>query len=122
MARKLSGSTSSSGLGNLRASIPNRKKFFDAARRAENVGDRDFTDPVNMGSPDESSMRELAERVRRLSESRARIIHRALPPDDPKVRRPPIDRARSALGRQPQVALDEELTQTIATFRALLNA
>lgn len=81
-----------------------------------------FTGPVNVGNPAELSMRELAERVLRLSGSRSRIVQRPLPPDDPKVRRPDIGLARQALGWQPRVSLDEGLQQTIAYFRALLNA
>ena len=67
-------------------------------------------------------MRALAERVLQLSGSASRIVHRALPPDDPKVRRPDISLARHALGWQPNVSLDEGLTQTIAYFRARLDA
>jgi len=81
----------------------------------------DFTGPVNVGNPAELSMRELAERVLRLSGSRARIVHQPLPPDDPKVRQPDIGLARQALGWQPRVSLDDGLRQTIAYFRALLN-
>lgn len=81
-----------------------------------------FTGPVNLGNPAESSMRELAERVLRLSGSRSRIVHRPLPPDDPKMRRPDIALARQALGWQPNVPLEEGLRETIAHFRALLNA
>lgn len=81
-----------------------------------------FTGPVNVGNPDELSMRELADRVLRLSGSTSRIVHHPLPPDDPKVRRPDIGLARSALGWQPRVSLDDGLTQTIAYFRALLDA
>jgi UDP-glucuronate decarboxylase len=81
-----------------------------------------FTGPVNVGNPAELSMRALAERVLQLSGSASRIVHRALPPDDPKVRRPDIGLARHALGWQPNVSLDEGLTQTIAYFRALLDA
>lgn len=81
-----------------------------------------FTGPINVGNPAELSMRELAERVLRLSGSRSRIVHRALPPDDPKVRRPDIGLARETLGWAPKVPLDEGLERTIAYFRALLNA
>lgn len=81
-----------------------------------------FTGPVNMGNPAELSMRELAELVMQLCGSRSRIVHHPLPPDDPKVRRPDIDLARQALGWQPTVSLDEGLTETIAYFRAQLNA
>jgi UDP-glucuronate decarboxylase len=81
-----------------------------------------FTGPVNLGNPAELSMRELAELVLRLSGSTSGIVHRPLPPDDPKVRRPDIDLARQTLGWQPRVSLDEGLGKTIAYFRALLNA
>ena len=81
-----------------------------------------FTGPVNIGNPDELSMRGLAERVLRLSGSSSRIVHQPLPPDDPKVRRPDIALARKNLGWQPRVPLDEGLAKTIAYFRALLNA
>ena len=82
----------------------------------------EFTGPVNVGNPVELSMRELAERVLELSGSQSRIVHRPLPPDDPKVRRPDIGLARQALGWQPRVPLDEGLEKTIAYFRALLSA
>jgi UDP-glucuronate decarboxylase len=82
----------------------------------------DFTGPVNVGNPDELSMRELAERVLRLTGSASRIVLLPLPPDDPQVRRPDIDLARHALGWQPTVPLDAGLEKTIAYFRALLNA
>lgn len=81
-----------------------------------------FTGPVNLGNPDELSMRELAERVLRLSGSTSRIVLQPLPADDPKMRRPDITLARQTLDWQPQVALDTGLEQTIAYFRALLNA
>ncbi|WP_257386960.1 UDP-glucuronic acid decarboxylase family protein [Tahibacter caeni] len=81
-----------------------------------------FAGPVNLGNPDELSMRELAERVLRLSGSRSRMVHRPLPPDDPKVRRPDIALAQRTLGWEPRVSLDDGLGETIAYFRALLNA
>lgn len=80
-----------------------------------------FTGPVNLGNPAELSMRELAERVRRLCGSSSRIVHQPLPPDDPKLRRPDIALAARALGWKPKVALDDGLKETIAYFRALLQ-
>ncbi len=82
----------------------------------------EFTGPVNVGNPAELSMLELAELVLRLSGSKSRIVQRPLPPDDPKVRRPDIGLATRALGWQPRMPLDEGLKETIAYFRALLNA
>ncbi len=81
-----------------------------------------FTGPVNVGNPDELSMRELAERVIRLSGSTSRVVHLALPADDPRVRRPDIGLATQALGWRPAVSLDEGLDKTIRYFRAILNA
>ncbi|WP_313920672.1 UDP-glucuronic acid decarboxylase family protein [Tahibacter sp.] len=80
-----------------------------------------FTGPVNLGNPEELSMRELAERVLRLTRSPSRIVHLPLPPDDPRVRRPDIGLARQALGWQPKVPLDDGLRETIAYFRARVN-
>lgn len=80
-----------------------------------------FTGPVNIGNPSELSMRELAEQVLRLSGSQSRIVHCPLPADDPRIRQPDIDLARTALGWQPTVALDAGLAETIAYFRTQLN-
>ena len=81
----------------------------------------EFTGPVNVGNPAELSMLDLAQLVLRLSGSPSRIVHRPLPPDDPKLRQPDIGLARQALGWQPNVPLDAGLEKTIAYFRALLN-
>ena len=93
--------------------------LIDALLRAMDAPP-DFTGPVNVGNPDELSMRELAERVLRLSGSGSRIVHLPLPPDDPKLRRPDIGLAQRELGWTPTVPLDEGLAATIAYFRALL--
>lgn len=82
----------------------------------------EFTGPVNVGNPAELSMLELAELVLRLSGSKSRIVHRPLPPDDPKVRQPDIALARKYLGWEPKVPLDEGLKETIAYFKALLKS
>ncbi|MEO8459459.1 MAG: UDP-glucuronic acid decarboxylase family protein [Dokdonella sp.] len=81
-----------------------------------------FTGPVNIGNPAELTMRALAECVLLLSGSQSRIVHHPLPPDDPKLRRPEIGLARSALGWEPKVQLDEGLKETIVYFRTQLNA
>ncbi|MCQ4163532.1 UDP-glucuronic acid decarboxylase family protein [Tahibacter harae] len=81
-----------------------------------------FTGPVNLGNPAELSMRELAERVRRLSGSTSRIVQQPLPPDDPRLRRPDIALAAQALDWRPRIGLDDGLKETIAYFRALLQA
>ncbi|HXE57683.1 MAG TPA: UDP-glucuronic acid decarboxylase family protein [Gemmatimonadales bacterium] len=77
-------------------------------------------DPVNVGNPDEFTVLELAELVRRLTGSAAPIAFRPLPVDDPKVRQPDITRARRLLGWQPAVGLEDGLRRTIAYFQAQL--
>jgi UDP-glucuronate decarboxylase len=74
--------------------------------------------PVNLGNPTESTIRELAEKVRRLSGSQAPLVFEPLPVDDPVRRRPDITRATDALGWRPTTPLEEGLAQTIAEFRA----
>jgi dTDP-glucose 4,6-dehydratase len=78
----------------------------------------DKSDPVNIGNPGEFTVRQLAERVIGLTNSRSTIISLPLPEDDPKVRKPDIARARERLGWEPTVQLDEGLRRTIEFFRA----
>jgi UDP-glucuronate decarboxylase len=82
----------------------------------------DVTGPINLGNPGEFTMLELAETVVRLVGSRSGIVHKPLPADDPKQRQPDITRARTTLGWEPTVPLEEGLKPTIAYFRALLSA
>jgi len=77
--------------------------------------------PVNLGNPGEFTMLELAESVKRLTNSRSRIVHEPLPQDDPKRRQPDITRARAVLGWQPLVQLEQGLLRTIAHFEAQLS-
>jgi dTDP-glucose 4,6-dehydratase len=81
----------------------------------------DLVDPVNVGNPREMTMRELAEHIIKITGSKSRIVTRPLPVDDPKVRQPDITRARTLLGWEPKVSLDEGLTHTIAYFRKKLG-
>ncbi|AZQ66741.1 SDR family oxidoreductase [Silicimonas algicola] len=80
----------------------------------------DVTGPVNLGNPGEFTIRELAEKVLSKTGSRSRLIHEALPEDDPKQRQPDISVAKEKLCWQPSVALDEGLDRTIDYFRKLL--
>jgi UDP-glucuronate decarboxylase len=73
----------------------------------------EFAGPVNLGNPDEITVRELAERVVRLTNSNSTIQHRPLPVDDPPRRRPDITLATQRLGWQPRVDLDTGLRLTI---------
>jgi nucleoside-diphosphate-sugar epimerase len=75
---------------------------------------------VNIGNPHEMTLLALAEKIRRLSGSPSEIVFEPLPEDDPKVRQPDIGRARTLLGWEPRVAVDEGLGRTIAWFRTRL--
>ena len=83
--------------------------------------DSDYTDPVNIGNPEEMTVVEVAERVLRTTGSRSQIVFRELPADDPKVRRPDIGLAEKVLGWSPKVAPDEGLDLTLRYFQAQLG-
>ena len=78
------------------------------------------TVPVNIGNPHEMTLLALAEKIRRLAGSPSEIVFEPLPEDDPKVRQPDIGRARTLLGWEPRVDVDEGLGRTIAWFRTRL--
>ena len=81
----------------------------------------DVADPVNLGNPQEMTILALAQKILTLTGSRSRIAHLPLPIDDPRVRQPDITRARTVLGWEPRVPLDEGLTRTLADFRRRLG-
>lgn len=82
-----------------------------------------FTGPVNMGNPDEFTIRELAEKVLKLiPESRSKIIAKPLPQDDPRQRKPDIKLAKEKLDWQPTIKLNDGLIKTIAYFKNKLNS
>jgi dTDP-glucose 4,6-dehydratase len=78
-------------------------------------------DPVNIGNPREMTIEEIARTIIRMTGSTSRIVHRPLPTDDPKVRQPDITRARTLLGWEPGVGLEDGLVRTIAYFRQKLR-
>ena len=80
-----------------------------------------FIGPVNLGNPGEFTILELAEKVLRLTGSSSRIVHSALPQDDPVRRCPDISLAGEKLGWKPAVSLDEGLVETIPYFRKKLG-
>jgi len=80
-------------------------------------GPDDFIGPVNLGNPDEFTVRELAELVLELTGSKSKIIHEPLPADDPTRRRPDISLAREKLSWEPTIQLREGLQKTIEWFR-----
>lgn len=79
-----------------------------------------FTGPVNLGNPGEFSMVELAEIVLRLTNSKSKLVYHPLPQDDPKQRRPDIDQAKSKLGWEPKICLEDGLKETISYFRSVI--
>jgi len=81
----------------------------------------DVTEPVNIGNPEEMTVRQFAETVLRITDSESTLSFHPLPEDDPKVRQPDITRARTLLGWEPRVSLDEGLESTAAYFRTVLE-
>ena len=79
-----------------------------------------FTGPINLGNPKEFTIRQLAETVVRLTGSQSEILFRPLPADDPRRRQPDIQLARKTLAWEPEVALEEGLSRTLAFFRDTL--
>ena len=83
--------------------------------------DADTNDPVNIGNPHEVTIEQIARTIIRMVGSRSTLVYRPLPVDDPKQRRPDITRARTILGWEPKVGLDEGLLKTVAYFKAKLE-
>jgi dTDP-glucose 4,6-dehydratase len=77
-------------------------------------------EPVNIGNPREMTLRQLAELIARLSDSRSEIVFRPLPTDDPKVRQPDIGKARRLLQWEPKVEVEDGLRRTIDWCKKLV--
>jgi len=77
------------------------------------------TGPVNLGNPDEFTIKELAEKVILMTKSKSKLVYTPLPEDDPKQRKPDISLAKSKLGWSPKVALTEGLKNTIEYFKTV---
>jgi UDP-glucuronate decarboxylase len=92
--------------------------LIEAMMRTMDTPD-DFTGPINIGNPQEFTMRELAGEVIRLTGSKSQLVQRPLPADDPKQRRPDIKLAQTMLKWNPTVALPQGLEKTIGYFRGL---
>jgi len=84
--------------------------------------EKGFTGPINLGNPSEFSILELAEKIIHMVGGSTKIIHKPLPPDDPKQRKPEISLAQSKLDWAPKVGLDDGLKETIGYFRKALNS
>ena len=94
--------------------------LIDGLIRLMNSAD-DVIGPINVGNPKEFTMLELAALVIELTGAKSRIVHRPLPQDDPRQRRPDISKADDALGWAPKTSLNEGLIRTIAYFENLLR-
>ena len=81
----------------------------------------DHSDPVNVGNPRELTVMDFARKIQELTGSKSPIVHKPLPVDDPKQRRPNIDKARTLLGWEPKMPLEEGLQLTIDYFATLVK-
>jgi len=81
----------------------------------------DVHGPINLGNPNEFTIRELAEKVLAKIGGKSKLVQQPLPQDDPMQRKPDITQARDVLGWEPQVQLDEGLDRTIAYFRKVVR-
>ena len=79
-----------------------------------------FTGPINLGNPNEFTILELAKKIIKLTKSKSKIIHKPLPPDDPKQRKPDISLAKEKLNWRPKTELDLGLKKTIDYFKRVL--
>ena len=84
------------------------------------ASDDSITGPVNIGNPGEFTIRELAEQVIFMTGSSSKIVQHPLPQDDPRQRRPDISLAKSALGWEPKIQLQQGLKKTIDYFRKVV--
>jgi dTDP-glucose 4,6-dehydratase len=93
----------------------------DLVRGINLVMESDFHEPINLGNPDELTILDIAKEVLSLiPESKSGITHQPMPPDDPKVRRPDITRAKQVLGWTPVVSRREGLMKMIEFYRGAL--
>jgi UDP-glucuronate decarboxylase len=81
----------------------------------------EITGPINIGNPNEFTVRELAERVIRLTNSTSKIVEAPLPQDDPKQRQPDISKAKRDLRWEPSIQLEQGLVNTIDYFRKFVR-
>ena len=83
--------------------------------------DDTFTGPINVGNPNEFTIKELAEKIVKFTGSSSQLVYKELPEDDPKQRQPDISLARKLLKWEPTIQLDEGLGKTIEYFRKYLS-
>ena len=81
--------------------------------------DTDMMDPINIGNPEEYSIKDIAYKIISLVNSKSSIVYKKLPSDDPKRRKPDIALAKELLGWSPKIGIIEGLERTIAYFKQL---
>ncbi len=85
------------------------------------LSETNFHEPVNLGNPNEMTLKQLAKYIIKLTKSKSKIVYRPLPKDDPRKRKPDISRAKKILGWEPKVPLEQGLTRTIDWFRSVVT-
>ena len=108
------------GDGNQTRSFCYVDDLIEGMVRLMNTSD-DVTGPVNVGNPGEFTIRELAEKVIKLTGSKSKLVFKPLPQDDPRQRKPDITLAKKLLDWEPKVPLEEGLKKTIVYFEKLLS-
>lgn len=108
------------GEGNQTRSFQYVDDLINGALKLMDTGD-DFTGPVNIGNPDEFTIRELAEKIIELTNTKSKIIFEPMPNDDPMQRKPDITLAKEKLGWEPAVKQENGLKNTITYFENLLK-
>ena len=81
----------------------------------------DFIGPVNLGNPEEYSIKDLAEKIKQLTKSKSELVYHDLPSDDPTQRRPDISLAKEKLDWQPRIDSTTGLKKTIEYFASIQN-
>jgi UDP-glucuronate decarboxylase len=94
--------------------------LVDGMTKMMATGD-DFIGPVNVGNPNEFTIKQLAELVVKMTKSKSSIIYKPLPHDDPKQRQPNISLAKTKLNWEPKVQLEEGLNKTIEYFKSIIK-
>lgn len=95
--------------------------LVEAMIRVMNNTDDNFIGPVNIGNPNEFTIKELANKIIALTGTKSKIVYKDLPSDDPKQRQPDITLARSIIDWEPKIQIEAGLIKTIEYFRSLKN-
>ncbi|MBM3267177.1 MAG: SDR family oxidoreductase [Candidatus Sericytochromatia bacterium] len=93
----------------------------DLVRGIRLLMDSGVTDPVNIGNPEEFTIRDFADLVLRVTGAKSEVSFKPLPTDDPRQRRPDISRARELLGWKPEVSVEDGITQLVFWYRERMD-